>query len=116
MALTGTRVPASIFVRSGVMKMAPSVDAVVISTDSATSPCAMYVATLLACRAALAVREQGTQHARHLLDGGRVATGTDGTSQLCHMHSSTPSMPHMKLGLLQLAEEKYAHDLPVEVG
>ncbi len=52
----------------------------------------------------------------NLLDGGRVATETDGTSQLCHMHSSTPSMPHMKLGLLQLAEEKYAHDLPVEVG
>ena len=33
----------------GVMKMAPTVLAVVISTDSATSPCAMYVATLLAC-------------------------------------------------------------------
>lgn len=33
----------------GVMKMAPSVEAVVIRTDSATSPCAMYVATLEAC-------------------------------------------------------------------
>ena len=33
----------------GVMKMAPTVLAVVMSTDSATSPCAMYVATLLAC-------------------------------------------------------------------
>ncbi len=31
------------------MTIAPKVDAVVIRTESATSPCAMYVATLDAC-------------------------------------------------------------------
>ena len=31
------------------MMMAPRVEAVVISTDKATSPCAMYVATLEDC-------------------------------------------------------------------
>ena len=45
-ASTGTRVPARTLVSSGVMKIAPRVEAVVISTESATSPCAMYVATL----------------------------------------------------------------------
>jgi hypothetical protein len=43
-------VPARTLVSSGVMTMAPRVDAVVMSTDSATSPCAMYVATLDACK------------------------------------------------------------------
>lgn len=46
MASTGTSVPAKILVNSGVIAMAPMVDAVVMSTDSATSPLAMYVATL----------------------------------------------------------------------
>ena len=41
LASTGTRVPARVLVRRGVMMMAPSVDAVVIRTERATSPCAM---------------------------------------------------------------------------
>ena len=45
-ASTGTRVPAKSLVSNGVMRMGPKVDAVVIRTDSATSPLAMYVATL----------------------------------------------------------------------
>lgn len=49
LASTGTRVPARVLVSSGVIMMAPSVEAVVIRTDRATSPCAMYVATLDAC-------------------------------------------------------------------
>ncbi len=48
-ASTGTSVPARVLVSSGVMMIAPRVDAVVIRTDRATSPCAMYVATLDAC-------------------------------------------------------------------
>ena len=40
-ASTGTNVPAKNFVSIGVMKIAPSVEAVVISTDRATSPWAM---------------------------------------------------------------------------
>ena len=40
-ASTGTSVPASTLVSSGVITIAPSVDAVVISTESATSPLAM---------------------------------------------------------------------------
>lgn len=42
-ASTGTMVPRRNLHSSGVMKMAPSVVAVVIITDSATSPLAMYV-------------------------------------------------------------------------
>ncbi len=88
MASTGTRVPASIFVRSGVMKMAPSVDAVVISTDSATSPCAMYVATLLACQAVLDVRDRaGSACKTFCLKEARRATMTDDTPQPCHAYS-----------------------------
>ena len=49
LASTGTSVPANVLVRRGVMTIAPKVDAVVIRTESATSPCAMYVATLDAC-------------------------------------------------------------------
>ena len=45
LASTGTIAPAKTFTSSGVITIAPTVDAVVISTDSATSPCAMYVAT-----------------------------------------------------------------------
>ena len=45
LASTGTRAPARTFTSSGVITIAPTVDAVVISTDSATSPWAMYVAT-----------------------------------------------------------------------
>lgn len=37
-ASTGTRVPARTRVRVGVMMMAPRVEAVVMSTDKATSP------------------------------------------------------------------------------
>jgi hypothetical protein len=40
-ASTGTRVPARVLVRRGVMTIAPSVDAVVMRTESATSPCAI---------------------------------------------------------------------------
>lgn len=42
--------PANVLVNSGVMTIAPRVDAVVISTDKATSPCAMYVATFEDCK------------------------------------------------------------------
>lgn len=48
-ASTGTRVPARTRVRVGVMMMAPRVEAVVMSTDNATSPWAMKVATFDAC-------------------------------------------------------------------
>ena len=41
--------PSSTFEMSGVMKMAPMVVTVVMSTESATSPFAMYVHRLLAC-------------------------------------------------------------------
>jgi len=40
-ASTGTRVPAGVVVWRGVMTIAPSVDAVVMRTESATSPCAI---------------------------------------------------------------------------
>lgn len=49
MALTGTNVPARILVSRGVIKIAPKVEHVVISTDRATSPLPMKVATLEAC-------------------------------------------------------------------
>ena len=42
--------PAKVLVNRGVMTIAPRVDAVVISTDKATSPCAMYVATFEDCK------------------------------------------------------------------
>ena len=42
--------PAKVLVNRGVMTMAPRVDAVVIRTDKATSPWAMYVATFEDCK------------------------------------------------------------------
>ena len=48
-ASTGTTVPSRLLHSNGVMKMAPSVVAVVINTDKATLPLAMYVHKLLAC-------------------------------------------------------------------
>ena len=49
-ASTEMRAPARVLVSRGVMIIAPRVEAVVMRTDSATSPCAMYVATLEDCR------------------------------------------------------------------
>ena len=48
-ASTGTMAPRMSLQRRGVMKMAPTVVTVVISTDRATSPLAMYVHRLDAC-------------------------------------------------------------------
>ena len=50
LASTAIMAPARVLVNRGVMTIAPKVDAVVMSTDSATSPCAMYVATFEDCR------------------------------------------------------------------
>lgn len=46
---TGTTVPRTSLAMSGVMKMHPMVVEVVITTESATSPLAMYVQRLDAC-------------------------------------------------------------------
>ena len=45
-ASTGTSAPSRSFAMRGVMKMAPTVVTVVMSTESATSPLAMYVQRL----------------------------------------------------------------------
>lgn len=50
LASTAIMAPARVFVNRGVMTIAPRVDAVVIRTDKATSPWAMYVATFEDCR------------------------------------------------------------------
>ena len=50
LASTSIMAPAKVLVKSGVMTIAPKVEAVVISTDKATSPCAMYVATFEDCK------------------------------------------------------------------
>ena len=49
LASTAIMAPARVLVNRGVMTIAPKVDAVVMSTDNATSPCAMYVATFEDC-------------------------------------------------------------------
>jgi hypothetical protein len=48
-ASTGTTVPSIVLHKNGVIKIAPTVVAVVINTLSATFPLAMYVQRLLAC-------------------------------------------------------------------
>ena len=49
-ASTEMSAPARVLVSRGVITIAPRVEAVVMRTDNATSPCAMYVATLEDCR------------------------------------------------------------------
>lgn len=55
LASTAIMAPAKVLVNRGVMTIAPRVDAVVIRTDKATSPCAMYVATFEDCKQQRAV-------------------------------------------------------------
>ena len=47
--------------------IAPRVEAVVISTDKATSPCAMYVATFEDCKREITVFSLQTAKMRHML-------------------------------------------------